>query len=298
MRLVGIVLWRNLRGFWRDPMAVLYALLGPVILFILFHVFMRDQVANLIAGQIPGGTQADAFAMCDAWLFASITAYSTCTSSLAILGGFVEDRSSGRFADYLVSPLRRWQLGLGYVGSTLAVSYVMALVMMGLGQLWAWGHDQPLMGWDQVWVCAWAILLACLVFSALHTVMVTFTSTQGAFSGYSIIAGAAMGFLSYCYVPPVRLTVAVNNVLGSMPFAQVGAMVRRPFMEPPADALIDLVNTPQAREPVRQGLFDSLGVNLWVDGAQLTNGGMITMILALTIVLALAASWRMDQVIR
>jgi multidrug/hemolysin transport system permease protein len=298
MRLVGVVLSRNLRGFWRDPMTVVYALLGPFILFILFNIFLRDQVAALIASQIAGTTQDDAFALCDAWLFASVTVYATFTTSLAILAGFVEDRSTGRFSDYLVSPLRRWQLGLGYVGSTLVVSYAMALALMGLGQLWAWSHDQPLMGWGRVGACAAAILLACLVFSALNTLMVTFTPSQGSFGGYSIIAGTAMGFLSYGYVPPAELAQGITNVLGSLPFAQAGAMIRQPFMESATAGLLDLVATPQARQPTRQGLFDALGVNLWVNGAQLSITGMIALILALTVVLALLASWRMGRVIR
>jgi len=298
MRLVGTLVRRNLRGYWRDPMTVFFSVLGPLILFILFVIFYRDQVSNLIVNTISGATLDDAHTLCDEWLFASVTAMATFTSSVGLLTGFVDDRSTGRFSDYLVAPVRRWQLTVGYVMSSLIVSVVLSSLIVVLGQGWALAYREPLLSGSQDLRIIGGVVVACLFFSAFNTLVVTFTATQGSFGGYFIIMGTAMGFLAFCYVPPASLPDGVNSFLSVLPFAQVAALLRTPAMEPAIDILMKPITDETMRDKAQSGISHDLAMSLSAYGNDLSVAWMIGSIAILTVVLAVAGTWRMGRVIR
>ncbi len=52
------------------------------------------------------------------------------------LAVFVDDRASGRFGDFLVSPIRRVELILGYLLSSFLISLAMTLVILVVGQVY------------------------------------------------------------------------------------------------------------------------------------------------------------------
>jgi len=298
MKTIGTLLRRNLRIYWRDPLTVLFSVLAPITLFVLFVVFYRNLIADTIMDSIPTADRGDAFALCDEWLFASVTNLATFAASLAFLTAFVEDRSSGRFSDYLVSPVRRWQLAAGYVLSSLTVSVVLSTLVVAIGQGWALVKGQPLMSASQDLRIMGGVLAACLLFSTLNTLVVTFTSTSGSFGGYSVIMGVAMGFLSFCYVPPVQLTDNINSFLSALPFAQIASLLRTPAMEPAIDRLTQTIPDATARDDIATTMAHNLGMHISVSGHQLSSGLMVALVLSLTVVLAVAGSWRMGRVIR
>ncbi len=298
MNLVAVLVGRNLRAFWRDRMSVFFSMIAPVVFFALFFIFLRNQVADVIQSAVTGSERDDVLALCDAWLFASVATLASFTTSLGMLTALVEDRVTGRFSDYLVSPIRRWQLGLGYVLSVLIISTLITIIIFSLGQVWAGAHGQPVLA-PMTLLLAWAgIGLACLVYSAFNTLMVTFTSTQGSYGGYSIVLGTAMGFISYCYVLPSGLSQIVNTVLSVMPFAQTASVIRKVAMQPAADRLMAIVPEGETRAQAKQALLENIGVNLLVDGHPLSVGTMVAILIGLTVVLSAAVSWRMGRIIR
>ncbi len=255
-------------------------------------------MADAIQGAVAGSDRVDAIALCDAWLFASVTTMASFTTSLGMLTSLVEDRVTGRFSDYLVSPIRRWQLALGYVTAVLIVSTVVSCGIFILGQFWAGAHDQPVLSLGEDLRTFAGIFLACLIFSAFNTLMVTFTASQGSYGGYSIVLGTAMGFISYCYVLPSGLSQIVNTVLSVMPFAQTASVIRKVAMQPAADRLMAIVPEGETRAQAKQALLENIGVNLLVDGHPLSVGTMVAILIGLTVVLSAAVSWRMGRIIR
>jgi len=298
MKMVATLVHRNVQAFWRDRMTVFFSLMSPIILFILFMIFFRRTIAELVLSYIPTAVEADAYAACDEWLFASVATLATFTSSLGMLTGFVEDRVSGRFADYLVAPVKRWQLALSYILATWLVSFVLSVILLFIGQAWALGHDQPLMSVTQDLNCVFGILLGSMVFSAFNTFIVTYTTTQGGFGGYSIIMGTAMGFLSFSYVPPANLSDTINTALSAMPFAQVAAIIRKPATEPAISRLMEAIPEGQIRDDAHAEIVHAFGIQLKVQEYVLSLGFMVALIVGVTVVLALLGAWRMRRAIR
>ncbi|MCL2470925.1 MAG: hypothetical protein FWF25_04205 [Propionibacteriaceae bacterium] len=302
MSLILTLIHRNLRVFWRDRLSLLFGLIAPVVLFGMFVLFFRKVTAQLIAASINNTgfgqvTVDDVYPTCDAWMFASVTTLACFTGAIGMLTAFVDDRASGRFSDYLVAPIRRWRLGVAYVASTVIVTFVISGTVMLLDNLWAWIKDSPMMSGTALLQCMGGVLLSSLVFSALNTVAMTFTPSVGSFNGYALVTGTSMGFLAFCYVPPASLSDAVNNVMGSLPFAQSAALIREPAMSVALNPL--LANIPEG--PTRDGVHDSvmtaLGSRLVVHGHVLTPTFITWVILGITVLLSALLIWRMSRVI-
>jgi len=113
---LGIVA-RNLRLFFRDRMNVFFSLLAAIILFALYTLFLGNLQSASLETSFPNATSAELKAFVDTWMFAGIVGITSITTGLGALGVLVEDGASGRFRDFLVSPIRRGQLVLGEPGN-------------------------------------------------------------------------------------------------------------------------------------------------------------------------------------
>jgi multidrug/hemolysin transport system permease protein len=143
-----------------------------------------------------------------------------------------------------------------------------------------------------------AIVLGSVVFAAFNTLCVTFLKSLGAFSGYSLVLGVGMGFLSYCYVTPGMVSEGLRNVFGLLPFAQAGAMIRAPMVEASIDRLLESTAEGAVGPEARATVLDSLAAELSVNGHVLSAGSMTASLVAMSALLTVCGCLHMRRVIR
>lgn len=132
MSIVLAILSRNLRLFFRDRMNVFFSLRSGLILFFLYTLFLARLQVDGLATTLPDVTEAQIAAFVDSWMLSGIVLLTTVTSGIGALSTLVDDRASGRFADFLVAPTRRTHLVLGYLVSAIVVSIIMSSVILVL----------------------------------------------------------------------------------------------------------------------------------------------------------------------
>jgi multidrug/hemolysin transport system permease protein len=298
MRLVLVLIRRNITVFLRDRLTVSFTVMSPVILLLLFVVFFRQTTAVTIKMGFPHAPMADTYGLCDAWLFGSVVTLATFSCSLGMLASFVEDRGSGRFSDYLVSPVARWQLAVGYIAASFIVTVVVSTVLMLVGPLWATISGYAVMSPVEILQAIGAIAMGSLFYACFNVFFVTFLSSLGGLGGYSILTGVTTGFLSYCYVPPATLSSGIQNVVSSMPFAQSAALIREPVMQPAIERLVSVTDDPGLRAEGRAGLGQALAAQLEVGGHTLSTGLLLGALVLLSVIFISLGSLRMSRVIR
>jgi len=297
MRLVDVLFRRNLRAFLRDRLTVFFTFLAPVIFIFLFIIFYRTLVSTQIEGDFPNTPPEDILGLCDSWLFASAVLLATFTSTLGMLNAFIIDKDTGRFSDYLVSPVRRWQLTIGYILSTWLVATVISAILMVCGPLWALLNHQAVMsGWDILRALG-AIMLSTLVFATLNTLIATFIRSWNAFGGFSIVMGTSIGFLGFCYVPPAILTRTVTTVLSVMPFAQSASLIRGTIMHASLNRVMESV-APENVDTATAGVSKALAVTLHLGDWTFPSAVVVAILMGLAVLLTVLASWRMRHVIK
>ncbi|GAA1933893.1 ABC transporter permease [Microbacterium aoyamense] len=287
---LGIV-GRNLRLFFRDRLNVFFSLLSGVILFLLYTLFLARLQIDGLSESFPQASEAQVLAFIDSWMFSGIVLLTTVTAGMGAMSQLVEDGQSGRFKDFLVSPILRGQLVLGYLISAVVVAVIMSSVVLVLSVLYLGIFDHAWLPFDRILKILLFTVLCCFAFTALSAFVVSFVKTPGAFSAFATVVGTILGFVAGAYIPIGSLPVAVGNVINALPFAQGAMLLRREFT---ADTLGTLTDVPQATEAVR-GFY---GIDAYVGDALVTPWVAIGVLLLFAIGFTSLAAGRIRSRIR
>lgn len=286
MRVVLSITSRNLRIFVRDPLNIFFSLLSALIVFLLYTLFLGNIQADSITSVTPGADEDLVRGFVDAWMFAGIVALSTMTTPLGALSVFMDDATSNRFRDFLVSPVTRGQLVLGYMLSAYVIGvlltvvvFIVALLYLGLlsGVVLSVGAVATSIGW---------ILLSTAGFTALWAFVVSFLRTTGAFSAVSTIVGTIVGFVAGAFIAVGLFPDAVRSGVSALPFAQSAMLFRREFTR---DPLSDLVG---GNADAIEGLNEFYGVTLSVGDWQVPVWFAVAALAAMAVVFTTLAAAR------
>ncbi len=238
MTAVIAIVQRNLRLFFRDRMNVFFSLLGAIILFVLYTLFLARLQIDGLQQTFPQASEQEIRAFVDTWMFAGIVMLSTITTGLGALATLVDDGESGRFRDFLVSPVRRTQLVLGYMIAAVLVAIIMSMIVLVLSILYLGIFDDTWLTPLTILRIAGITVLCCAGFTALSALIVSFIRTNAAFSGFSTVIGTVLGFVAGAYIPVGSLPVAVASTINALPFAQGAMLLRREFTQESLSAMV------------------------------------------------------------
>jgi multidrug/hemolysin transport system permease protein len=286
MKVILNLTGRNLRLFFRDRLNVFFSLLGALIVFLLYTLFLANLQTNSITAAFPQADEADVRGFVDSWMFGGIVAMTSITTSLGSLSVFVEDAATGRFRDFLVSPIRRGQLVLGYLLSTVVVALIMTTVVLAVSLTYLFLVDGvSLDAWAIVRTVGW-IALACVAFAALWAFVASFIRTIGAFSALATIVGTVIGFLAGAFIAVGLFPDAVRNVVNALPFAQSAMLMRREFTNETLSTLVG------GQQEAIDSLSAYYGITTFVGDVEVTVPAVVVVLVACAIVFTALAAWR------
>lgn len=292
MSVILTITGRNLRLYFRDRLGVFFSLLAAIILFLLYTLFLGNLQTRGLEQAFPAAPDGAVKTFVDSWAFAGIVAITAVTTGLGAFSAFVEDGSTGRFRDFLVSPIRRGQLILGYLLSSFVISVVMTVFVLVASVAYLFFVDGLVLTAGQLLLTVAYLLLSCAAYAALSAFVVSFVRTQGAFSALSTIVGTVLGFLCGAYIPVGSLPEGVANVINALPFGQSSMLIRQQFTE---TALDDLAGTqPQALE----GLRSAYGITTSVGDWDVTVAYVLVVLAAMAVVFTTLAALRIRSRIR
>lgn len=284
---------RNLTVFFRDRGQVFFAFLAPLILLMLYVLFLGRMQSQMLAESM-GADESVVDGYVYAWVLAGMVMITTLTGALAALAAFVDDRVSGRFKEFRVSPVRNTELVLGYMVSGLVIALVLSLTVLVVGSLVfglmfdAWASAA---GYAQA---VGYIVLLCLLFASLSALLVTFLPSAAAYSGLATVVGTLSGFLALAYIPVGSVSDGVASALNSLPFSQGAMVLRDPIAGPALDRLVETI--PEAgRAEALSELRGFYGFDIFVGDLQLQPWMVIAVMLVLAAVFTVAASWRIGR---
>jgi multidrug/hemolysin transport system permease protein len=283
--IIGIV-GRNLRLYFRDRLGVFFSLLGALILFLLYMLFLRSLQTTSLAASFPGVSSVTVNAFVDTWMFAGIVGITTITTGLGAFNTFVDDAASGRFRDFLVSPIRRSQIILGYLLSSFLVALIMTLVVFVLSILYLLIADGLLLSAGQIAIVVGEIALSCLGFAALSAFIISFVHSQGAFSALATIVGTVLGFIGGAYIPVGLFPEGVRSVINALPFGQTITLIRQQLA---SDTLPALTAGAPGSEDFLRAYY---GMTATVGDWQVPMGYVLGLLVAMAVVFTSLAALR------
>lgn len=292
MSVVLAIVGRNLRLFFRDRLNVFFSLLGAIILFALYTLFLGNLQTDDLVASVPGATADEVQAFVDSWMFAGIVLITTVTTGLGGLSVLVEDDQSGRFKDFLVAPLRRGQLVLGYLLSAATVAVLLSTVVLAVSILYLGLLRGTWLSPAATLRSLGIVVLSCIAFTSLSALIVSFVRTTGAFSGLSTIVGTVVGFVAAAYIPVGVFPDTVASVASALPFAQAGMLLRRQFSDETLAAMT--ADAPGAEDALRA----VYGLDLQVGDWPVPAWFVIAVLIAITVACTALSAIRIRRRIR
>ncbi|WP_404432249.1 ABC transporter permease [Microbacterium lacus] len=279
----GIVL-RNLRLFFRDRFNVFFSLLGAIVLFVLYTLFLSNLQTQALEQAFPDAPEGSVKAFVDSWMFAGIILLTTITTGLGALSVLVDDTQSGRFRDFLVSPIKRGQIVLGYMIAAVVVSLIMTFIVLVLSVIYLGLVDGVWLTADVLLRIAAISVLCCAAFTALSAFAVSFLNTAGAFSALATIVGTVLGFIAGAFIPVGSLPSGVANFINALPFGQAGMLLRREFTAETLPTMTGGVSL--ADEQIRATYGIDAFVGEWMVPASFAVGALVVLAIVSTVLAA------------
>ncbi|MCL1876434.1 ABC transporter permease [Candidatus Saccharibacteria bacterium] len=248
---------RNLRVYFSDPVGVFLSLIGAMIVVFLYIIFLSNMQVDGIMARFPMLERGEVENLMNTWLMAGAGVVAAATTGLGAMITFVNDRSSKRFNDFLVSPIRRGTLTLGYICANIIVSSAMTVTVFLFGVVYSVIGGAELTWTDFGWSLA-ALLLCVVSFSALFGFIGSLLKTANSFSATSVVITVMLGFLAGVYLPIGQFPETVNNVVSVLPFSQGASLVRSYMMRSSLDKLAT------TSKPAADYLKEFLGVKISV----------------------------------
>lgn len=288
MKTSGLII-RNVRVYYRDRGQVILSLIAPLILLLLYVLFLGNLQIDTLKDSLPTAADDDINAFVYTWVFSGMVMITTVTTGLSALNTFVEDRIFGRFKDFRVSPINPVQLIAGYLVASFLTAFVMSVVVFIVGLVVVSAMYDSFPGWNNVLISVGYTALMCLGFSSMSSLIVTFIKSSGAFTSLSVIVGTVIGFLAGAYIPLGTMSDSVIDALNALPFSQSAMLLREPLA---GDRLTSLTqNLPGAEDTIG----NYFGFDLYIGDTQITVSIAVLVLVAMTVICGLLGARRMQR---
>ncbi len=285
MKTVAVLVGRNRKLFFKDKGMLFSSLITPVILIVLYATFLakvyRDSfLSNLpdavhISDELVNGTVA-------AQLAAALLAVSCITVTFCVNLTMVQDKANGVEKDFLVSPVKRSVIYIGYFFSTVLNS----LMVNGLALVICLLYMKR-MGWymsaaDILWVILDEILLV-LFGSTLSSIICYPLKTQGQMSAVGTIVSAGYGFVCGAYMPISNFSTGLQKILSYLPGTYGTSLIKNHMLH----GIFTELSDSGFPDDVVTAIADSLDCNPAFHGHVVGVGEMVVIMVASVVILGM-----------
>jgi ABC-2 type transport system permease protein len=192
------------KAFWRDPAAVFFTVLLPIIfLFIFATIFGNDDIPEL------GGIKTTTYYV-PAILALAVISATMVSPAISI----TEDRESGVLKRVRGTPLPSWVFIAGRVGNALVIAVLMAVIVTAIGKL---VYDVSVPGETMPAVLV-TLAVGAASFACLGFAMTAIIPTEDAAPAITNAISLPLYFISGIFIPESEIPEGVLDVADAFPF--------------------------------------------------------------------------------
>ncbi|AVK61366.1 multidrug ABC transporter permease [Lactobacillus sp. CBA3605] len=243
---------RHLTLYFSNKSGVFFSLLGALIAFILYLVFLKQNMltswSQLVAPQN----------LLDPWLIGGTLAVTAVTTTANSLNQMIVDRESGTLADLALTDMSFIGIQFSYLVSAIIIGTMMQLVMFVVMVGYFSLTDQIVLSLTLILPVLGMMLLSSVVWTTFNLLLLSFVTNPDSLGKIGAILGTSAGFFAGVYIPIGAVPVAAQNVMKITPFPYNAAIYRQVLM---ADQLkTTFKQAPQLRDHFEQTL--GIGIQL------------------------------------
>lgn len=186
---------RNLKLYFSNKASVFFSLLGALIAFILYVIFLQKNMQDSFAGT-PNLEE-----LLDNWVLGGTLAVTSITTTWTGVTRLVQDKVSHKLEDFLLTDISRLKLYLGYLISSSVIGFTMQLIMLAIMKLYFYWQDEVSFDLDYLPQILLVMLLSSIMGSGIALFVLQFIKTLSTSEALATIVGTVSGFLVGVYMP-------------------------------------------------------------------------------------------------
>ena len=215
------LLKRNFILYFRNRSGVFFSLLGVLISFLLYIIFLQKNLTDAWS-QLPNNTS-----LLNNWLMGGTLAVTGITTSFTALTQMVQDRENQVDQDLFLTDLGSWGLQVSYLISSIAISFVMQVFMFAVMGLYF--KESPVI--SHLPEIALIMLLSSLLSSLINILLIYRFQSVDSLGKLATIVGTASGFLVGTYVPIGVLPDFAQIIMKCTPATYIASLYRQILMK-------------------------------------------------------------------
>lgn len=276
------LLKRGLKIFLSDKMSVFLSLLAPLIILMLYVLFLSDIQLENIESALEGMPIEHGVmqGIVDGWMLAGVLATSCITVGFSSQTVLIGDRESGVLNDMLTSPIKRSLLNAGYIACNFVITLVITLIVLAIALIYLAATNWYLSAAD-IGECIGILLLSVLSSSLLSGIICIFIRTQSQHGGLTGILSAAIGFFIGAYMPISIFPKAIQYMALFIHGSYSAGIFRNVFTRGALEKVAEL--SPIVAESINA----NFSMNMDAFGTTIYKDDMWIILAAFTVVLAI-----------
>ena len=220
MRQILSLTKRNMKVFLRDKTGVFFSLLSPLLVLLLFILFLGDLQIDSVKVTLENYGVASAFAsnfpkaVAYNWLIAGVLGVSCITVSFSCLAVIITDREKGIENDYKASPISNIKIYIAYVLGVFLSTLLIMIIVSIFGLIFLVATNSLNMKFIDVLVLYGGIILGSFNAALFAYALTSFIKTTGAHGAFTGLICAVSGFLIGAYMPISSFPKAIQYICG------------------------------------------------------------------------------------
>ncbi|MDE6869938.1 MAG: ABC transporter permease [Clostridia bacterium] len=251
----GYMLGRNIKVYFKDRLTFVFSLMTPLILVVLFLLFLRGVYEDSLVNSLPEGFELSkkvVNAFTGSWLFSSIMTTSCIT--IAFCSNMrIDDKLKKTLRGFEIAPISKFSLSLSYTISNFITTLLICTIVLVISFIYL-----AIVGWyltfADVLIIVVDMLLTVIMGSLIISIVGIFINSQGALSGICTLVSSMYGFLCGAYMPISGMGKGIQNFVGFIPGTYSTVIFRQAYMNGILDEIGKDVPS-QAVDAIRKG-FD------------------------------------------
>ena len=219
------LLKRNFILYFRNRSGVFFSLLGALISFLLYIIFLQKNLTDAWP-QLPDNTK-----LLNNWLMGGTLAVTGITTSFTALTQMVQDRENQVDQDLFLTDLGSWGLQVSYLISSIIISFVMQVFMFAVMSLYF--KESPVI--SHLPEITLIMLLSSLLSSVVNILLIYRFQSVDSLGKLATIVGTASGFLVGTYVPIGVLPDFAQIIMKCTPATYIASLYRQILMKEPLE---------------------------------------------------------------
>ena len=215
------LLKRNFILYFRNRSGVFFSLLGALISFLLYIIFLQKNLTDAWT-QLPDNTK-----LLNNWLMGGTLAVTGITTSFAALTQMVQDRENQVDQDLFLTDLGSWGLQVSYLISSIIIYFVMEVFMFAVMSLYF--RESPVISYlPEITLI---MLLSSLLSSVVNILLIYRFQSVDSLGKLATIVGTASGFLVGTYIPIGVLPDFAQIIMKCTPATYIASLYRQILMK-------------------------------------------------------------------